>query len=323
MKDELLAVPYVSTGHTFPIPSFSEFVAERAGTALIRASDATPSYAHPMDERVMRALRSVPFRMAMNALLNQMTVLSYGQCLSRGVQASARSFPELHQALLKCARTLGIPIPRMVVQHGTLYETLTSGTDDHCFIQVSSLFAALTNAQEITFVIGHECGHIHNRHVSYHTLAQLLGLVGVTAATTLTPGVGPLLRVFLPALEMPLLAWLRRSEITADRAGLICCGNLSAAESALMRMVLGFASSSEVDVEDYLNRAKQLKERGDQARYAEFLAGHPLLHKRILAMRLFAKSRLYHSLSDAPQDPSSLLDRCELDRQTEELLSVF
>jgi Zn-dependent protease with chaperone function len=120
---------------------------------------------------------------------------------------------------------------------------------------------------------------------------------------------------------IPLLAWARRSEVTADRAGLLCCGDITIAERALMRLVAGHADIDQVDIEDYLRRYKDIQDFHGASPWRQLLMTHPLIPKRIEALRLFARSELYYDLSGKPRPAEvALLSRAELDRRVNQIV---
>ena len=50
----------------------------------------------------------------------------------------------------------------------------TYGTNEESFIVVHSALVDAYTDEELRFVIGHECGHIHNSHVVYLTTLHFL-----------------------------------------------------------------------------------------------------------------------------------------------------
>jgi len=80
---------------------------------------------------------------------------------------------------------------------------------------------------ELTYIIGHELGHIKSGHVLYHVMAQFI--TQLISSTVLTGK-------FLIPIQLGLAYWNRMSEFTADRAGLLACQDLDSALSAIMKM---------------------------------------------------------------------------------------
>lgn len=295
-------------------PSFAEYIEQRARRAFSDV-DRTPPYAHPIDEWILRSLSSTPVKAAIDKALDTIISIQIGQYLATSVFIDEKSFPDLFEILTSCSETLGIPVPHAVAAHyDDLFNAFTAGTDEYSYIFISSALCKVYKPDEAAFVIGHECGHIASEHVVYHTAAWVL-----TDAATNRAGMASL---FLSiAAGLSLLAWSRRSEVTADRAGLLCCGDIQIAERALVRLVTGLADVEEVDIDDYLRKYKGMKDFHNLSGYSQVLHTHPLIPKRIEALRLFANSELYYALSGKPRPSSGpLLSREELDRQVNEIV---
>src|SRR5215469_12338980 len=92
-----------------------------------------------------------------------------------GVAVGPDQYPQIYAMAQKCAERLGIGIPQVyIIFNPTLnaYTLAAEGTGDMIVIH-SALVEACT-PDELHFVIGHECGHIHNQHCIYNSLGQLL-----------------------------------------------------------------------------------------------------------------------------------------------------
>ncbi len=259
--------------------------------------DATPAYAHPIDRWILRTLNAAPVRAGLSQAIDALVSFEFSTRITESVTVDQRSFPDLFDALSHCARTLGIPLPHAVARHDQdLFNAFTVGTDEYAFISLSSTLCQVYSREEAGFVIGHECGHIAAGHMLYHNLAQKL-------ADATTQFLLPLRLVVGPAL----FAWSRRSEITADRAGLLCCGSLAVAERALLRTVTGFVDIERVDIDDYLRHSHTLQKEHPSYRLFQLFQQHPILPKRIEALRLFARSELYYDLAGLPPPASTEL----------------
>ena len=276
---------------------------DRQPVAGMSGVDSTPLYAHPIDEGIIRTLNATPVKAVINKAIDSMVSFQFGHNLARGIFITQKSFPDLFEVLSHCAKTLGIPIPHAVAEHreDSLFNAFTAGTDEYAFIVISSTLCQYFTKEEACFVIGHECAHIAAGHIVYHTLAQVL-----TGA--ITPYLGFIGDILRATAGVPLLAWSRRSEITADRAGLLCCGDIAVAEQALLRLVTGLADVDRVDIDDYLHRYKGVEKFHEASnKFNELLASHPQIPKRIEALRLFANSELYYSLSGKPKPTDEVL----------------
>jgi hypothetical protein len=89
------------------------------------------------------------------------------------------------------------------------------------------------------------------------------------------------------------------------------------AERALLRLIAGEADVDQIDIDDYLRKYKEIQEFHGASGWQQLFYSHPMIAKRIEAIRLFARSELYHELTGkTPPSGVSLLSREELDRRT-------
>lgn len=288
---------------------------DRTATRGPTSDNSTPLYAHPIDSWILHTLNSTPIRAVMSRALDVFISVQFGHMLTSSVPIDQNSFPDLFEILAHCAKTLNIPIPHAVARNADgSVNAGTAGTDEYHFIMITGTLCEYYPGNEAGFVIGHECGHIAASHMLYHTMVRIL-----TEAASLRMGViGQLLRL---TAGIPLMAWSRRSEVTADRAGLLCCGDITVAERALVRLVAGPGNINRVDIEDYLRKSRAMEEFHNMGMVQELLASHPMIARRVEALRMFANSELYYTLAGKPfpQD-RVLLTREQLDRQVNEIV---
>ena len=119
--------------------------------------------------------------------------------------------------------------------------------------------------------------------------------------------------------KFALLAWSRRAEITADRAGMICCRKPEVAVRTMVKFALGSQKLyQEVDLDEYLSQLEGVKT--GLGRLKELLRAHPYLPKRLQALRLFADSAPFRRRVLGLEDGTS---KSELDKQVSQLISVL
>jgi Zn-dependent protease with chaperone function len=231
------------------------------------------------------------------------------ELLGSAVRVSAEQFPGLHGLVLRCAVELDITEPEVYVTQriGSLNAS-TYGTNQESCIVVNSAMVDHFSDDELLFVLGHECGHIQNSHVVYQTAAHLLTrLAGGVAAWAVAPA------------SLALIKWSRSCEITSDRAGLLCCGDIEVATRVIVKMALGSQKLyEEVDVEAYLRQADDAP--AGLARFRELFKTHPHLPKRIEALRLFARSAVYRAAVD---EGTTGLSRITLDERVRNQLKIW
>lgn len=304
--------------------SFADFVKARKQPGEETRLDTTTPYAHPTDTAVQRFLSRGGLQSTVEAVVNAYLRVAFGTLLNDSVQVSPRQFPELYSLLTDCAERLSIPVPRLLIgpdRGGMGMNAFTFGTNEHCFVFVTSFLALQLAPEELRFVLGHECGHIHNRHVTFLTLAymthyRLFSKFWLDQVKYKFP---------LLATKIPLDTWQRRAEVTADRAGALCTRDVEAGARALIKLRLGFSAlAQQVDVDAYLAQDDEARRHPFVERGQELTYSHPLVAKRIKMLRLFGRSELFYRLADVPRPEGiDLLQRVELERETEEIVKVL
>jgi len=112
------------------------------------------------------------------------------------------------------------------------FNAITIGLD-RPIIVVNSALVDLLDEDELRWVLAHELGHALSGHAVYRTiLLRLLTLGGVLTAIPLG-GLG--FRMIVAAL----MEWVRKSELSADRAGLLATQDPAVAYRALMKLAGG------------------------------------------------------------------------------------
>lgn len=274
-------------------------------------------FAHNVDSSVIKALEVTHVQCAMNKLADLLVNLGSGIEISSGIVIDSNNFPEIYQILRDCCKILGISIPHGVVSARMPgINAYASGTVDNPYLLISDLSTHLLTKEELTFIIGHECGHLAMEHVVYHLIARQLSQLG-----QYIPVVGPML---VQVVNLPLSTWSRYSEITADRAGFLCCGDLRTAQRALMKLESAFANVSNVDLDTYIEQSLDSLENMKLGALQEYLFDHPITSKRLKALQYFSESELYYRVTNK-EIPSgvSLFPDVVLKEKIDNLLTVF
>ena len=141
----------------------------------------------------------------------------------------------------------------------------------HAVVGLSSATVNHLDAEELTFVLGHEFGHAGFGH-----LDMLAGHLAVDAAVP-------------PTATMRVRAWQRSAEISADRAGLMLCGSLAAAARALFKVASGIVSHAVAVAPDkFAGQWQRLVDEvilDGEREFHHF--SHPFPPLRMRAMQLF------------------------------------
>lgn len=287
---------------------FQQFVSERERERTARTGSDPHGYAYVSDRNTRATFeRAKAVELAVSAAVRMFKHIGKAELLGRAVKIGPRQFPRVHALACECAETLGTATPTLYVVNNPHLNAATYGTNDDSFILVHSALVDHLTDRELISVIGHEVGHIHNKHVVY-----------LTTMYYLTHMAGLFLRsIALPA-TLALRAWSRRAEVTCDRAGLLCGRDLDASLRALTKLALGSRKLyDELNIDAFLEQHEEGKE--SVGRFGELWATHPFLPKRVLALKAFAESELYQRHVGAGQSGRTI---AEVDELVSDLIKV-
>src|SRR5436189_1777889 len=173
------------------------------------------SWEHPADRAALQSLRSVPG-------FDEVVKKIYGFIGERGVRllfqadavrVGATQFPRLNQLYTDVLTTMDWePRPELFVSQTPFVNAGAFGME-RPFIVINSGALKLLDDDEMRSLLGHELGHVMSGHALYVTILILIVNVGL--------GFLPFLAgmVLLP-VQLALLEWYRKSELSSDRAGL-------------------------------------------------------------------------------------------------------
>ena len=288
--------------------SFRDYVRSR-DEGRIGGTEEHRRYAYKGDLAMLRTFKKLRYvELVVAAVVRSQKSIVSHSFMGRTIRVSSRQVPRIHRIAKDCAERLNVPVPTIYVANSPIMNAYTFGTDDDSFIVVHSKLIDDFTDEELRFVIGHEMGHIQNRHVVYGTALRLLK----TNASIF-------LRWIAPPAEAALAAWARRAEITCDRAGLLCAGDLAVAERSFLKMACGSTKLyEELDIDAFLEQLEDGQSK--VGRLTEMFATHPYLPKRIRALQLFAQSEMYRKAVGLGDDGTSLHD---VDDQVDEIIKVL
>jgi len=205
-----------------------------------------------------------------------------GQLNGTGVKVSRRQLPKFHQLIEKVAAILHIFPPQVFICNDPYLNASTFGTGEQNVIVIShSLFEQLNDCQ-LSFILGHEMGHIKSQHVLYANMYRYLQNRQ---------------RRFSASLQKAILDWERKSEITADRAGLIACQDINEACRCLLVFACGSKRlADEIDIEEYLENQLLSLDFNPVGQIAETLYSHHYIPVRMRQLLDFYYSEQFRNL---------------------------
>jgi predicted Zn finger-like uncharacterized protein len=177
-----------------------------------------------------------------------------------GIRLGPRQFPDVWIRAVLAARILGLPkMPDVYISGDSQWNTYTYGTDTSAFIVLGT--AILNNFQndDLLFVLAREMGHCQAGHALWKTVSRFLvgdtsthGILsnGVLNAISLSPT-----KWLQDAVDLPLMAWARQADITADRAGLLAIGDEALARRVLLAWSIRSARLlKQVNIEEWMKQ---------------------------------------------------------------------
>lgn len=193
--------------------------------------------------------------------------------------------PQLYEIGDRCKETLGLnaDIEFYIYQDNQFNAACYPPDDKRLYIILTSSIVERFNENELCFVIGHEIGHalfLHHRFPASHLLS-----FGEDFLT--------------PIHAMKLFAWKRNAEISADRVGLLCCGDYEAAGSAFFKLSSGVTTASlEFKLNEYIKQFSDLEQvlSDSDVDPEDWYSTHPFSPLRIKALQVFNDSETYYKL---------------------------
>lgn len=222
-------------------------------------TDISPrAWEHPADRAALTALRQVPG-------LNDVVKFFLGMTgeksirlifLASAVRVGPKQFPQLDALVTEACRVLDVgDRPELYVTQNPMLNAGAIGVRKP-FITINSSMLDIMSEEEQLAVIAHEIGHILSGHVLYKTL--LWFLLNVSSIVVRIPVAQLVLIGVLTALK----EWDRKSELSADRAGLLVVQDPSVSYRTLMHLA-GGKHIEEMDQGAFFAQANEYESGGD------------------------------------------------------------
>ncbi len=300
--------------------SFTHYVERRKREDRVHRINGIPDYAFGMDCELRSKLQSIPrFESICQKYTSTYVAQEIARLQNSAMQVGPNQYPELYRIIVDCAKQMGIGVPNAFVQHDLTINACTIAADDVSPILIinSGLLERFTPG-EVRFVIGHECGHIHNQHSVFQTAINGIGYGTANLLQSLH---------LLVANAILMRRWSRAAEVTADRAGMICCYSLDDAFSAQAKLLYGAMLNSDFRINlDALYH--QLERSMDSpGKIYEALSNHPSGARRIFMQKEFEKCELLYrwrpDLMKIGKETEKLQSRETMDKRCKAFFNVL
>ena len=225
---------------------------------------------------------SAVFILAAVAISYAMNRAHHRALLAQAREVTPRSTPHLATLVAESAAKLQTEPVQVFVAPSDTLNAYTFGLLPPKVLVLHSALLQVMDQDHLRFILGHELGHVRLGHTWLNSLVG--GMAGIPS-----PFLGSTL------LAMAFLWWNRACEFSADRAGLLACGNPHKAVGALVRLAAGTEAHTQSD----LQRVYRLLDAEDDhilSNLSETLTTHPMMIRRINALRRYAASSEYRRL---------------------------
>lgn len=254
------------------------------------------SFEWAADGKAMAVLRSItPLQLAAKTV-SEKVGRRWIESTFNGVLLGPRQLPEIYADAVRAARLLGLShMPDLYLSGERPWDCQTFGTDKDSFIVIGSALAGSFRGPDMLFLLAREIGHCRAGHALWKSVIRFfLGEQG-PAKGFMSHGI--LSAIISPtallsgAIEMPLLAWARQAEITADRAGLLAVGDEQVARRVLLTWTLKSAFMfRQINIDAWLEQQSELDD--GYAKLTELTTtSTPYITPRLQLLAEFAKSR--------------------------------
>ena len=270
-------------------------------------------YMHDLDRTAFDALNRFPkfvqFKRAYMANVDEKVEKINN--LSFAIRLNENQMPDIYNLLPPICAKLGISIPDLYYMNSKEVNAWTFGSTNP-YICITSELVEKVPLELISSVLAHECGHIACNHTLYHSMAiQLLN--GIENSSLMK--IDAIRKYVTPNLVNALLFWYRCSELSADRAAVLCDGGAEKSIDMLLR-IHGYEN---VNREEFLKQALDLKrfvEESDSNKILEQMIvkgdSHPRLATRVYECFEWTKTKQYADILNGTYVRKNKMDEEEV-----------
>jgi len=239
------------------------------------------------DGQAMAKLQSLPALHAVVRAVSDRVGRPWIESTFNAIRLGPRQLPDVWKQAVLAARILGLPnMPDVYISGDQMWNTYTYGTENSSFIVLGTSHLINFANDELLFVLAREMGHCRAGHALWKTVTRFIagdtsvhsGLLSDGLINAISPS-----KLIHGAIDLPLMAWARQSEITADRAGLLAIGDETLARRVLLAWSIRSARLlQQVNIEEWM---KQEDHSDDQmTRFSEMTTSSSMYTTRRLRL---------------------------------------
>ncbi|MCX5746104.1 MAG: M48 family metallopeptidase [Proteobacteria bacterium] len=263
------------------------------------------------DWGVTHALKKIEERSSGFGLRTRRSLLTGALRLTRAMA------PDAHDALAACRERLGYtrPVELYVRPAADMNAFCTRSVSGPIIIGVTSRLLETFSGAELRFVVGHELGHALFDHFQ----------IPMPITATLEDVGG---RFVTRPVQLKLYLWCRAAEVSADRAGVACAGDVEPAARALFKIASGLGTGTiHPDLDAFTSQLDALlaspaacADARDEEDVLDCFDTHPYSPLRVRALLAYGKSAAFQRAIGLPAVGAT---SDELERVVERDLAVM
>ncbi len=223
--------------------------------AILHNISAT-AWEHPADRAALQTLRAIPG-------FDEVVKRIFGFFGERGirllfqansVRVGPRQFPRINALMTEVTTTMDWPEPPQLYVTQTPIVNAGAVGMDNPFITLNSGALVLLDDDELRVLLGHELGHVMSGHSLYRTVLLILLMFGFNNLPFLAG-------LALLPIQLALLEWSRKAELSSDRAGLLATQDPVASMRIFLKLA-GGGKPSETDLDAFMEQAREYETIG-------------------------------------------------------------
>ncbi|MGH7660360.1 MAG: RDD family protein [Vulcanimicrobiaceae bacterium] len=200
--------------------------------------------------------------------------IARGKLLGDSIHVHGGQLADLARLVKECAALLDIPAPQIFVRDDVLVPIVAVGVAEPYALVISSHWLGHLRDDELRFLVARELAHVRAGHTRLSSILSVNGREN-------------------PVVSVIFGAFLRRTEYTADRIGLCCCGSLESAVKAIAIASFHHLGRS-IDLAAVADQLRELRSE-PTLRAGEWLGSSPYATRRITEITAFAATPLAQS----------------------------
>lgn len=212
------------------------------------------AYTTKQDKAALDALKRVPLLPQVLRKFHDLGLDRWYYCrnMAMSVRCGPGQMPSLYKIFREACRTLDVPEPELYVSNHPFTNAFAGGVE-RPYITIRSSVLDLLNDEELLHLFGHELAHIKSGHMLY-TMVGMLLLPLLRALGRRLPIVGDVAAI---SLLLAFYDWMRLSEVSCDRAGLLVTQNFEASMMANLRLTAGLSRfGDEISLDAFRRQAR-------------------------------------------------------------------